>query len=156
MTLAGIYAVNFLAIAMGALLSADTLAGEISSGTVQAIVTKPVRRAQIVLGKWMGFAILLALYLLLMVGGVMAVSYGLSGHVLPNPVAGIALIYLESLLVMTVTLALSSSLPTLAVGFVGLLNLGFVAFYAIGAYLWAIFGSPQANAFTRWKSLAGC
>ena len=33
------------------------------------------------------------------------------------------------------------------VGFVGLLNLGFVAFYAIGAYLWAIFGSPQANHF---------
>jgi branched-chain amino acid transport system permease protein len=33
------------------------------------------------------------------------------------------------------------------VGFVGLLNLGFVAFYAIGAYLWAIFGSPQANEF---------
>jgi branched-chain amino acid transport system permease protein len=27
------------------------------------------------------------------------------------------------------------------------LNLGFVAFYAIGAYFWAIFGSPQANQF---------
>jgi branched-chain amino acid transport system permease protein len=27
------------------------------------------------------------------------------------------------------------------------LNLGFVAFYAIGAYLWAIFGSPHANQF---------
>jgi branched-chain amino acid transport system permease protein len=35
----------------------------------------------------------------------------------------------------------------IVVGFVGLLNLGFVAFYAIGAYLWAIFGSPQANQF---------
>jgi branched-chain amino acid transport system permease protein len=35
----------------------------------------------------------------------------------------------------------------IVVGFCGLLNLGFVAFYAIGAYFWAIFGSPQANAF---------
>src|SRR5207244_8362459 len=35
----------------------------------------------------------------------------------------------------------------IVVGFAELLNLGFVAFYAIGAYLWAIFGSPQANAF---------
>ena len=35
----------------------------------------------------------------------------------------------------------------IVVGFAGLLNLGFVAFYAIGAYLWAIFGSPQANEF---------
>jgi branched-chain amino acid transport system permease protein len=43
-----------------------------------------------------------------------------------------------------VTLALGLNI---VVGFVGLLNLGFVAFYAIGAYLWAIFGSPQANEF---------
>jgi branched-chain amino acid transport system permease protein len=35
----------------------------------------------------------------------------------------------------------------IVVGFCGLLNLGFVAFYAIGAYFWAVFGSPQANAF---------
>src|SRR5258706_6697685 len=32
LSLAGMYAVNFLTIAMGALVSADTLAGEIASG----------------------------------------------------------------------------------------------------------------------------
>ena len=37
--------------AMGALLSADTLAGEISSGSIQTIVTKPLRRSDVVLGK---------------------------------------------------------------------------------------------------------
>jgi ABC-type transport system involved in multi-copper enzyme maturation permease subunit len=116
LTLAGLYAVNFLAIAMGALLSADTLAGEISSGTIQAVVTKPVRRGEIVLGKWMGFACLLALYLVLMVGGVVGIAYAVGGYVLPNLPGGVALIYLETLLVMTVTLALSSILPTLATG----------------------------------------
>src|SRR5512144_1275438 len=55
LTLAGLYAVNFLGIALGALVSADTLAGEIASGTVQAVVTKPIRRAEVVLGKWLGF-----------------------------------------------------------------------------------------------------
>ncbi|KAB2840824.1 MAG: branched-chain amino acid ABC transporter permease, partial [Burkholderiales bacterium] len=34
------------------------------------------------------------------------------------------------------------------VGFAGLLDLGFVAFFAVGAYTWAIFGSGQANQFT--------
>ena len=128
LTLAGLYAVNFLAIAMGALLSADTLAGEIGSGTIQAIVTKPVQRAEIVLGKWIGFAILLALYLLLMAGGVLAVSYALSGYMLPNVWSGVALIYLETLLVMTVTLALSSTIPTLATGGVifGLYGIAFI------------------------------
>lgn len=33
------------------------------------------------------------------------------------------------------------------VGFAGLLDLGFVAFFAVGAYTWAIFGSGQANQF---------
>jgi ABC-type transport system involved in multi-copper enzyme maturation permease subunit len=127
-TLAGLYAVNFLAIAMGALLAADTLAGEISSGTIQAVVTKPVRRVEIVAGKWLGFACLLALYLLLMIGGVVFVSYALSGYSLPNLWTGIALIYLETLLVMTVTLACSSVFPTLATGGIifGLYGLAFI------------------------------
>src|SRR5512141_3095822 len=48
--LAGMYVVNFLAIATAALVTADSLAGEIQSGTIQAIITKPVRRSEIVLG----------------------------------------------------------------------------------------------------------
>ncbi|HKQ30206.1 MAG TPA: ABC transporter ATP-binding protein [Burkholderiales bacterium] len=35
----------------------------------------------------------------------------------------------------------------IVVGFAGLLDLGFVAFFAVGAYCWAIFGSAQANNF---------
>jgi len=128
LTLAGLYAVNFLAIAMGALVSADTLAGEINSGTIQALVTKPVRRAEIVFGKWIGFAGLLALYLVLMVGGVMAVAYVLDGYVVPNVWNGIALIYLETLLIMTITLMCSSMLSTLATGGVifGLYGIAFI------------------------------
>ena len=33
----------------------------------------------------------------------------------------------------------------IVVGLAGLLDLGYVAFFAVGAYSWAIFGSPQAN-----------
>jgi branched-chain amino acid transport system permease protein len=54
--------------------------------------------------------------------------------------------YLEVAIQICIYVALALGL-NIVVGFTGLLNLGFVAFYAIGAYLWAIFGSPQANAF---------
>jgi branched-chain amino acid transport system permease protein len=54
--------------------------------------------------------------------------------------------YLEIAIQIGIFVALALGL-NIVVGFVGLLNLGFVAFYAIGAYLWAIFGSPQANHF---------
>jgi len=54
--------------------------------------------------------------------------------------------YLEIAIQVGIFVALALGL-NIVVGFAGLLNLGFVAFYAIGAYLWAIFGSPQANEF---------
>ncbi len=128
MIVAGLYAVNFLGAIMGAILSADTLAGEIASGTVQALAAKPVRRVEIVLGKWLGFAGLLGLYLLLMAGGVVAISYGLTGYALPNLTSGIGLIYFSALLVMTLTLACSSRISTLATGGVvfGLYGIGFI------------------------------
>jgi Cu-processing system permease protein len=137
--LVGMYAVNFLTIAMAALVSADTLAGEIASGTVQALVTKPVRRLDIVLGKWLGFAGLLALYLLLMLGGVMGIVYLLTGYTVPNVVSGILLIYLECLIIMSLTVASSSAFSTLATGGVvfGLWGLAFIGGFVeqIGALL---------------------
>ena len=54
--------------------------------------------------------------------------------------------YLEIAVQIGIFIALALGL-NIVVGFVGLLNLGFVAFFAIGAYLWGIFGSPHANQF---------
>jgi ABC-type transport system involved in multi-copper enzyme maturation permease subunit len=137
--MSGLYAVNFLTLAMGALIAADTLAGEIGSGTIQAIVTKPIRRGEIVVGKWLGFAGLIALYLALMVGGVMGIIYARTGYAAPNVLSGIAIIYLEAVLVMTITLACSSTLSTLATGGVvfGLYGLAFIGGFVeqIGAVL---------------------
>jgi len=126
--LAGLYAVAFLSVAMGALLSADTLAGEISSGTIQTILAKPLRRSDVVLGKWLGFAGLLGLYSLLMAGGTVLSVFLLSGYTPPNLLTGLSLIYLEALLVMTLSLACSSAMPALATGATvfGLYGLAFI------------------------------
>lgn len=114
--LAGLYAVAFLSVAMGALLSADTLAGEINSGSIQTIITKPLRRSDVVIGKWLGFAGLLGLYSLLMSGGTVLSVFLQAGYMPHNMLAGLALIYLEALLIMTISLAGSSAMPALATG----------------------------------------
>ena len=114
--MAGLYAVTFLSVAMGALLGADTLAGEINSGSIQTILTKPIRRSDVVFGKWLGFAGLLGLYALFMAGGVVTIVFFQSDYVPRNMVSGLALIYLDSLLVMTISLAGSSAMPALATG----------------------------------------
>jgi Cu-processing system permease protein len=114
--MAGLYAVTFLSVAMGALLGADTLAGEINSGSIQTILTKPIRRSDVVFGKWLGFAGLLGLYALLMAGGVVMIVFFQSDYLPRNMLAGLSLIYLDSLLVMTISLAGSSAMPALATG----------------------------------------
>lgn len=114
--MAGLYAVTFLSVAMGALLGADTLAGEINSGSIQTILTKPIRRSDVVFGKWLGFAGLLGLYAILMSGGVILIVFLQSDYVPRNMLTGLSLIYLESLLVMTISLAGSSAMPALATG----------------------------------------
>ncbi len=126
--LMGLYAVAFLTIAMAALLAADTLSGEISSGTIQTLVTKPIRRADIVVGKWLGFAFWLAIYFLLMAGGTVLSVYLEAGYLPSNLAAGLGLIYLEALLMMTISLACSSMFSGLATGGIvfGLYGLAFI------------------------------
>ena len=142
--LAGLYAVTFLGIAMAALLSADTLAGEINSGTIQVIVTKPIRRSDVVFGKWLGFAGLLGLYLLLLAGGTTLSILLQSGYVAPHLFAGLALIYMESLLVMTIAMACSSRFSALATGGVvfGLYGLAFIGGWI--EQIGAVLNSPTA------------
>lgn len=124
----GLYAATFLSIAMAALLGADTLAGEINSGTVQTIATKPIRRSDIVLGKWLGFAGLLGLYVLLLCGGIFLSVFLRTGYTPQNLLTGLGLIYMESILILTITLMLSSAFPALATGGIvfGLYGLAFI------------------------------
>ncbi len=126
--LMGLYAVTFLTIAMAALLAADTLSGEIGSGTIQTLVTKPIRRSDIVLGKWLGFAMWLALYFFLMAGGTILSVFVQAAYLPRNLVAGVGLIYLEALLIMTISLACSSMFSGLATGGIvfGLYGLAFI------------------------------
>ncbi len=59
------------------------------------------------------------------------------------PVIGMRnIFYLEVIFQISIFAALALGL-NIVVGFTGLLNLGYVAFYAVGAYLWGIFGSQQ-------------
>ncbi len=59
------------------------------------------------------------------------------------PIVGVRnIFYLEVIFQISVFAALALGL-NIVVGFAGLLDLGYVAFYAVGAYLWAFFGSQQ-------------
>jgi Cu-processing system permease protein len=137
--MAGLYVVNFLTAIMTVLTSVDTLSGEISSGTIHTLVSKPVQRWEIVLGKWLGFAGMISLYLLLMAGGVMALVFLRSGYVAPHPVRAMLLIWLNALVLLSVSLLGGSLFSTLANGVLvfGLFGVAFLGGWIeqIGGFL---------------------
>ncbi len=127
-TLAGLYAVNFLTIMTSVLLPVDTLSGEIGSGVMQTIAARPVRRSSIVLGKWIAHLLLVAGYLGLMAGGVLT-TVRVIGHVTPPRVElGLPLMLLEAVVLLTLSIAGGTRLSTVTNGVLafGLYGLAFV------------------------------
>lgn len=112
----GLYVVNFLTLALTVLISVDTISGEIDSGTIHTLASKPLRRWEIVVGKWLGFVAMLTLYLLMMVGGVVLLTRWITGYQLPNVLRGGALMWLNGLLLLNLTLLGGTRLSTLANG----------------------------------------
>lgn len=137
--LAGLYGVNFLVVVLALLMSVDTIAGEIASGTIQTLVTKPLRRWEVVVGKWLGLGFLLAAFTILLSAALVAVVALISGYVPRNLVQAIALILFEGLVVLTLSLLGGTRLPALANGVVVFMfyGLAFIAGWVeqIGAVL---------------------
>lgn len=143
LVMAGLYAVNFLMVMAAVLVPVDTLSGEIDSGVIQTIVTKPIGRWEILLGKWIGFVTVLAMYLALMAGGVLLVAWSIARFVPPNVGRGLSLMLLEGILLMTVSIAGGTRLSTLATGVLG-----------FGLYGLAFIGGWMEQVGTRFGSVA--
>ncbi len=124
----GFYAIDMIAVIITVLTSVDTLSGEIASSTIHAIATKPQPRWQLLIGKWLGFAGMIAMFIALLFGGVLAIGHGIAGVVPRGALQGALLIYLECLLVLTTTFLFGTWFSTLTNGVIvlGLHGLAFI------------------------------
>ena len=118
MVLLGLWTVNFLSGVMTIFASVGTIASEIDAGTLQAIVPKPIRRWEIVLGKYLGFAGMLALYIVAMVAAVVLTARFVGAYTPPNVVQGTLLIVLVMLILLSLTVFGSTILSTVTNGVV--------------------------------------
>ncbi len=97
-----------------------------------------LRRWEILIGKWLGFAGMMAMYVTLMVGGLTTLAYGLAGARVHHLLRGVALIWFECLLVLTLTLLFGATRSTLTSG---VLALGLHGMAFIGGWI-ARAGTP--------------
>jgi Cu-processing system permease protein len=140
----GLYAIDLLTAILAVMTSVDTLSGEIDSGTIQAVATKPVHRWELLLGKWLGFVAMLTTYLLLMVGGVNLLTYFVGSVTAHHLMRGFALMWMETVLLLSVSFLLGTAYSSLTTGafVLGLHGLAFIGGWIEQAG--AVAGSPRA------------
>ena len=143
LTILGLYAANFLSVLFAVLLPVDTLSGEIDSGVIQTVASKPIRRADVVLGKWLGHAGIVMGYVLVLTLGVMLVVRVIAGPLAVRPFAALPLMLLEVVLLMTVSIAGGTRLSTVTNGVTAL---GFYGIAFIGGWIEQIGGFAGSQA----------
>ncbi len=114
----GFYTVNFLAGVMSIFAAVGTVAGEIETGTFQAIVPKPLARWELIVGKFLGFAAMIAGYIALMAAAVLVTARLVADYTPANYVGATALVILVSLILLALTVLGSTLLQTMANGVV--------------------------------------
>ena len=118
MVIMGFYVVNFLAGVMAIFGAVGSISSEIETSTFHAVLPKPLHRWEVVLGKWLGFAVMLTLYVLLMTSLVLLSAWSIGRYVPPNAAPAMALIVLVSLILLSLTIFGSTILSTITNGIV--------------------------------------
>ena len=133
---------SFVLAMTAAFMAAPALASDIDSGVAQALLARPITRLDLLLGKWLGLSIVIAVY---------AVGSGLlelvvvrfiTGYAAPNPVVAVAFLAAEAIVLLTVALALGSRLPAIASGAIVVVIYGLTWIAGVLGGIGAFFGTP--------------
>lgn len=99
-------------------VAAPAVAGEVESGVALSILARPLRRRDIVLGKWLGLATLLTTYTVAACGLEFLVVRLAMGYTPPHPELVVLFLIAEGLTLLTLALLLSTRLPGMTGGII--------------------------------------
>jgi ABC-type transport system involved in multi-copper enzyme maturation permease subunit len=132
LALFGLYAANFLSVLLASLLPVDALSGEIDSGVMQTLASKPVRRSDIVVGKWLGFGAVVVVYFVVLAAGVLIAARLIAGYQQLNVSIALPLMLLELIVMHTISIAGGTRLGTVTNG---IMTLGLYGAAFIGGWV---------------------
>ena len=114
----GLFVANLVGALLASFLAVGAISSEVEQGTLQSIAVRPLPRRDIILGKWLGYTIIISLYMAILFGALVLVIYSQSGWYPPKFLkAGVVLI-LETIVVLSVALLGSTFLNAAANGIV--------------------------------------
>jgi len=107
-----------------AFFGAVAIAGEIASGEATFVMARPVRRAELLLGRWLGIAVVIATFAVATSSAQIFVAYVTSGFVPANAIGVVVFIVMQALVILTVAVALATRLSVAAAAVMTLLLFG--------------------------------
>ncbi|HSL33184.1 MAG TPA: ABC transporter permease [Candidatus Limnocylindrales bacterium] len=107
---------SFVLAMTAAFLGAPAIAADLESGVAHAMLARPIRRADLVVGRWLGLVAIVVTYSvasgLLEIAAVGAVS----GYRPPEPMVAVGFLSAQAVVLLTLALVLSTRLPAIAAG----------------------------------------
>lgn len=113
-----LFGMSLIAALGTAFLAGPTLAGEIESGMALAMLARPVRRAEMLLGKWLGLATFGSSFIVLAGLAQLVIVRVTTGYWPPSPGVGLALLAAQTTVLMTLGLLLATAVSPMASGIV--------------------------------------
>ncbi len=107
-----------------AFLAAPAIAGDWESGVALALLARPLRRGELLCGRWLGLALPAVAYTALAVALEFGVARWTTGYVPRQPVVAVAALAAEGLVLLTLTLALSTRLATVTAAVIAVVGFG--------------------------------
>ncbi|HEY6115331.1 MAG TPA: ABC transporter permease subunit, partial [Candidatus Dormibacteraeota bacterium] len=83
-----------------AVVAGPLISGEVESGLLLSMLARPVRRSEVVIGKWLGLGVLVALYAAVAGGAELLAVDWATGYVPPHPVQLLAYVGAEGLILL--------------------------------------------------------
>ncbi len=123
----GMYLVYFLASLMSVLSTVGAISGDIENGVMQSVIARPIRRSELILGRWLGFLTVNVTYVALLSATLLGGVYAITGYLPPAPGAAVLLIALAVALLTALTVLGSTLFTTLAGG------IGVFVLYGLGS-----------------------
>ncbi|MGH9028459.1 MAG: ABC transporter permease subunit [Acidimicrobiales bacterium] len=115
---------SFVVALSASAIASPSISSEIESGVLMTVVTRPVRRSEVLLGKWLGLAALLAGYAGVVCTLEFAVVDWVSGFAAPDPVLVGFYLFAEGALLLTLAMLLSTRMSVIAAGVIGVAIFG--------------------------------
>jgi ABC-2 type transport system permease protein len=116
-----VWAAYLLSGAMAIVLTIGMTSMEVENGTFAVTVSKPLRRAEIIFGKWLGYALLLSVYTAMLVFTFLGLIYWKTGYFPANALPVLGMLELSTLVLLALTTLGSTLLPTLVNGAVAIM-----------------------------------